>query len=121
MTPTGTQSRDQTARQRARQAMADELEKARKRENKLAEVFTTIDTRNAAQLALGTALTELRDLGIAQADLAELTGLSVREVGAAIKASKANTTQATEQEPTDGGATDTDAHAGEADHGDAEN
>lgn len=121
MTATKIDSRSQTARQRARQAMADELEKARNRENKLAEVFTAIDTLNAAHLALGTALTELRNLGIAQADLADLTGLSVREVSAAVKASKSHTTQTTEQEPTDDGATNADAHASEAEHDNAEN
>lgn len=98
--------------------MADELEKARNRENKLAEVFTAIDTLNAAQLALGTALTELRDLGIAQADLAELTGLSVREVSAAVKASKSHTT---EREPAADGDSDSDSHASEAEHDNAEN
>lgn len=121
MAATKIDSRSQTARQRARQAMADELEKARNRENKLAEVFTAIDTLNAAQLALGTALTELRDLGIAQADLADLTGLSVREVGAAVKASKSHATQTTEQEPAADGDSDSDSHASEAEHDNAEN
>ena len=89
MTQAATQSRDQTARQRARQAMADELAKARKRENKLAEVFTAMDTLDAARLSLGTALNDLRDLGVAQADLAGMSGLSAREVSAAMKAAKA--------------------------------
>lgn len=112
MTQAATQSRDQTARQRARQAMADELEKARKRESKLAEVFTAIDTLNAAQLSLGSALTDLRNLGIAQADLAELSGLSVREVNAAVKASKSHTI---EQDSADDGATDANDHTVESD------
>ncbi|MBB1019903.1 hypothetical protein G6030_01030 [Dietzia sp. E1] len=72
--------------------MADELERARKREAKLVAVFSAIDARDDAQIALGDALVELRDLGVAQADLAEMTGLSAREVGAAIRAAKDNTT-----------------------------
>lgn len=72
--------------------MADELERARKREAKLVAVFSAIDARDDAQIALGDALVELRDLGVAQVDLAEMTGLSAREVGAAIRAAKDNTT-----------------------------
>lgn len=68
--------------------MADELERARKRESKLVVVFSAIDARADAEAALGEALIELKDLGIAQSDLAEMTGLSAREVGAAIRAAK---------------------------------
>ena len=85
---TKTDSRSQTARARARQAMATELERARKRESKLVAVFSAIDTRADAEAALGEALIELNDLGVAQSDLAEMTGLSAREVGAAIRAAK---------------------------------
>lgn len=68
--------------------MAVELERARKRETKLIAVFSAIDAREAAEAALGDALIELRDLGVAQGDLAEMTGLSAREVGAAIRSAK---------------------------------
>ena len=68
--------------------MADELERARKRESKLVAVFSAIDARADAEAALGEALIELKDLGVAQSDLAEMTGLSAREVGAAIRAAK---------------------------------
>lgn len=68
--------------------MADELERARKRESKLVAVFSAIDAREDAEAALGTALIELRDLGVAQADLAEMTGLGAREVTAAIRTAK---------------------------------
>ncbi|GAA1731080.1 hypothetical protein GCM10009832_11240 [Dietzia kunjamensis subsp. schimae] len=88
MATTKTDSRSQTARARARQAMAVELERARKRESKLVAVFSAIDAREEAEAALGNALIELRDLGVAQADLAEMTGLSAREVGAAIRSTK---------------------------------
>ena len=88
MAATKTDSRSQTARARARQAMADELERARKRESKLVAVFSAIDARADAEAALGDALIELKDLGVAQSDLAEMTGLSAREVGAAIRAAK---------------------------------
>lgn len=85
--------------------MADELDRARKREAKLVAVFSAIDARDDAQIALGQALVELQDLGVAQADLAEMTGLSAREVGAAIRAAKDNIT-------------DTDDTANDADGGD---
>ncbi|MFI8592575.1 hypothetical protein [Dietzia maris] len=88
MAATKTDSRSQTARARARQAMADELERARKRESKLVAVFSAIDARADAEAALGDALVELKDLDVAQADLAEMTGLSARDVGAAIRAAK---------------------------------
>jgi len=89
---TKTDSRSQTARARARQAMADELERARKRESTLVAVFSAIDARADAEAALGEALIELKDLGVVQSELAELTGLSAREVGAAIRAAKDRTT-----------------------------
>lgn len=88
---TKTDSRSQTARARARQAMADELERARKRESKLVAVFSAIDARADAEAALGVALIELKDLGVAQSELAEMTGLPAREVGAAIRAAKNRT------------------------------
>ena len=94
MAATKTDSRSQTARARARQAMADELERARKRESKLVAVFSAIDARADAEAALGEALIELKDLGVAQSDLAEMAGLSAREVGAAIRAAKDHTATA---------------------------
>ncbi|MFN3865096.1 MAG: hypothetical protein ACK4MD_00115 [Demequina sp.] len=105
---TKTDSRSQTARARARQAMADELERARKRESKLVAVFSAIDARQDAEVALGEALIELKDLGVAQADLAEMTGLSARDVGAAIRAAKGRTaTGDSTSETTDEHASDT--------------
>lgn len=68
--------------------MAVELERARKRESKLVAVFSAIDTRADAEATLGDALIELKDLGVAQSDLAEMTGLSARDVGAAIRTAK---------------------------------
>ena len=91
---TKTDSRSQTARARARQAMADELERARKRESKLVAVFSAIDARADAEATLGEALIELKDLGVAQADLVEMTGLPAREVGAAIRVAKDRTDSA---------------------------
>ncbi|MCT2059028.1 hypothetical protein AB6N35_16970 [Dietzia cinnamea] len=96
MAATKTDSRSQTARARARQAMADELERARKRESKLVAVFSAIDAHADAEAALGESLIELKDLGVAQSDLAEMTGLSAREVGAAIRAAKNRTATADE-------------------------
>lgn len=116
MTHAATQSRDQTARQRARQAMADELEKARKRENKLAEVFTAMDTLDAARLSLGTALSGLRDLGVPQAELAELSGLSARDVSAAMKAAKTQVEKNTGSSSSNDGGIAAGHHAGTSDH-----
>lgn len=98
MAATKTDSRSQTARARARQAMADELERARKRESKLVAVFFAIDARADAEATLGESLIELKDLGITQAELAGMTGLSAREVGAAIRAAK-NRTDTGDQAP----------------------
>ena len=103
---TKTDSRSQTARARARQAMADELERARKREAKLVAVFSAIDARDDAQVALGEALIELRDLGVTQADLAEMTGLSAREVGAAVRSAKDNETATDDAASNDAAAVD---------------
>lgn len=91
MAATKRDSRSQTARARARQAMATEREKARTRESKLVAVFSAIDARETAEAALGDALIELKELGVRQSDLAEMTGLSAREVGAAIRTAKART------------------------------
>ena len=88
MATTKVDSRSQTARARARQAMAEELERARQRETKLVAVFSAIDAREEAEAALGRSLLKLRDLGVAQAELAEMTGLSSREVAAAIRTAK---------------------------------
>ena len=96
--------------------MADELERARKREAKLVAVFSAIDARDDAQIALGQALVELRDLGVVQADLAEMTGLSAREVGAAIRAAK-NRTSRDDENPEDAGE---DQAATTSDHNGAE-
>lgn len=90
-----TDSRSQTARARARQAMAVELERARKRESKLIAVFSAIDAREEAEATLGGALIELRGLGVPQSDLAEMTGLSARDVGAAIRSAKTPRTTTT--------------------------
>ncbi|WP_235027518.1 hypothetical protein [Dietzia psychralcaliphila] len=116
MAATKTDSRSQTARARARQAMADELERARKRESKLVAVFSAIDARADAEAALGEALIELKDLGVAQSDLAEMTGLSAREVGTAIRAAKDRTA------PDDQTPETTDEHASDttSDHNGAE-
>lgn len=100
MATTKVDSRSQTARARARQAMAEELERARQRESKLVAVFSAIDAREEAEAALGRSLVELRDLGVAQAELSGMTGLSSREVAAAIRSAK-NTTESDADETTE--------------------
>lgn len=115
MARTKTDSRSQTARARARQAMSDELERARKRESTLVAVFSAIDAREDADAALGSALIELRDLGVAQADLAEMTGLAAREVSAAIRIAKERDTPDTTEGQSEGGEQDAPVqdHAGD--------
>lgn len=88
MAATKIDSRSQTARARARQAMGDELDRARKLEGKLVEVFSAIDAREQAEIALGEALLELRDLGVARSELADKTGLTAREVSSALRSAK---------------------------------
>lgn len=98
-----TDSRSQTARARARLAMADELDRARKREAKLVAVFSAIDARHDVEAALGDALIELRGLGVVQSDLAEMTGLSGREVSSAIRTAKDRSTATDPSDQIDGG------------------
>lgn len=81
--------------------MAEELERARQRESKLVAVFSAIDARAEAEAALGRSLLELRDLGVAQAELSGMTGLSSREVAAAIRSAK-DTADADADETTEG-------------------
>lgn len=81
--------------------MSHELERTRKRESMLVDVFSAIDAREEAEMALGNALIELRDLGVTQADLADMTGLSARAVGAAIRSVKISGTAADHAAPSD--------------------
>ena len=73
-------SRSLTSRQRAREAMAADLARAKQREDSLSVVFAALDKRNLADVELGRALRALLDLGDTRAHVAELTGLSSREV-----------------------------------------
>jgi len=65
--------------------MAEELERARKRESGLAAAFTALDARTDADRRAGEALAALRELGESNGSIAELTGLSVREVSALLR------------------------------------
>lgn len=73
------------ARQRARKALQEEMEKLKKREDLLVEVLTAADARDAAEVRLGEALNALRSLGMSQAEMAEGTGLASREISAAMR------------------------------------
>lgn len=111
MVRTATDSKSQTARQRARKAMADELERARNLEAQLATVFTAIDAMEEAKTALGGALTQLRDLGVAQSDLAAKTGLSAREVTSALRSAKEQSNKSDESDSSADNAEATEASA----------
>lgn len=65
--------------------MAAELERARKRESGLAAVFTALDARDDADRRAGEALAALRELGESNGSIADLTGLSVREVSTLLR------------------------------------
>ena len=65
--------------------MAAEVERTRKREAGLVEVFAALDARDDAEMRAASALASLRDLGETVASLAELTGLTSREIGSLVK------------------------------------
>lgn len=116
MATTKTDSRSQSARSRARQAMADQLARAKQREAKLTAVFGAIDAREAAETALGDALRELRDTGLQQTELAEMTGLSTREVSSAIKSAENNENKSAEDTNTANETSESPAPSGDGEH-----
>lgn len=99
---TSRSSRSLTARQRARAAMATELEKAKQRETALVSVFTAIDDRDKTTARLGQELQTLIELGETHTSAAELTGLSPRDISTFVKAATQPHAQDTSNETTNG-------------------
>lgn len=91
------------------------MAKARQREEALASVFAALDARDEAEQRVGTALEAMRELGESNSSLAELTGLTVREVAALLRLTD------TDDEDTGGGDEDqdSDSHDGRDGGGDA--
>lgn len=102
MSTTQKDSRNLSARQRARLATEEHQRKLKQRQTTLARVFSALDARDDATVAAGQALAELKHLGGTNATIAEEIGLDTREVSALLRAVRAT--------PTD---TDTDTDAGD--------
>lgn len=80
MARAGKASVSAAARRRAREANARQRELLEQREAKLAAAFEALDDRDQAEIALGTAINELKELGGTHATIAEELGLSSREL-----------------------------------------
>lgn len=74
------------ARQRARLAVQVDQEKIKRQVDLFTEALTAVDARDQAELRLGQALNELRGMGLSRADIADRSGLTPREVSAAMRA-----------------------------------
>lgn len=78
--PTGSGSKSLTARMRARQAQEEEFARQKQITDLLAGVFSALDSRAAADIAVGKALVSLRQIGEPVSAIARKTGLTTREV-----------------------------------------
>lgn len=74
------------ARQRARLAVQADQEKIKRQVDLFTEALTAVDARDQAEIRLGQALNELRGMGLSRADIADRSGLTSREVSAAMRA-----------------------------------
>lgn len=101
MSTTKKESRNLSARQRARLATEEHQRKLKQRQTILARVFSALDARDDATVAAGQALAELKHLGGTNATIAEEIGLDTREVSALLRHANQTTN------------TDTDTDTGE--------
>ncbi|WP_125197051.1 hypothetical protein [Corynebacterium bovis] len=114
MSTTQKDSRNLSARQRARLATEEHQRTLKQRQTTLARVFSALDARDDATLAAGQALAELKQLGGTNATIAEEIGLDTRDVSALLRhANRANTD--TGDERTDDRDRDTNPTPGEPD------
>lgn len=74
------------ARQRARLAVQVDQEKIKRQVDLFTEALTAVDARDQAEIRLGQALNELREMGLSRTDIADRSGLTSREVSAAMRA-----------------------------------
>ena len=93
--PTGSGSKSLTARMRARQAQEEEFARQKQITALLAGVFSALDSRAAADIAVGKALVSLRQIGEPVSAIARKTGLTTREVNNLIAL-----TETEDEEPT---------------------
>lgn len=93
--PTGSGSKSLTARMRARQAQEEEFARQKQITDLLAGVFSALDSRAAADIAVGKALVSLRQIGEPVSAIARKTGLTTREVNNLIAL-----TETEDEEPT---------------------
>lgn len=84
MPSTTKHTRDLDARQRARLATERDRERVKRREDKLVAAFRELDKRTEAEIKVGEAIIELKELGGTNATIADELGLTPRDVGALI-------------------------------------
>lgn len=77
-----------TARQRARKALQRDQETQKRREQALATVLDGLDERDKIAARIGTALSDLIDLGDNRTSAGELAGLTAREVTGFLRAAE---------------------------------
>ncbi len=85
MPTTKKDSRNLSARQRARLATEENQRKLKTRQKALARVFSALDARDDATVAAGHALAELKQLGGTNTTIAEEIGLDTRDVSALLR------------------------------------
>ncbi|RRQ11990.1 hypothetical protein [Corynebacterium bovis] len=113
MSTTKKDSRNLSARQRARLATEEHQRTLKQRQTTLARVFSALDARDDATLAAGQALAELKQLGGTNATIADEIGLDTREVSALLRhANRATTNTDTDTDDRD---RDTNPTPGEPD------
>lgn len=119
MSTTQKDSRNLSARQRARLATEENQRKLKARQKALAKVFSALDARDDATVAAGRALAELKQLGGTNATIAEEIGLDTRDVSALLRTARAATTDTdTGEQPIDDRYQDTTPTPGEPDTND---
>lgn len=98
--PTGSGSKSLTARMRARQAQEEEFARQKQITDLLAGVFSALDSRAAADIAVGKALVSLRQVGEPVSAIARKTGLTTREVNNLIALTETEDEEPTPTSPT---------------------
>lgn len=98
--PTGSGSKSLTARMRARQAQEEEFARQKQITDLLAGVFSALDARAAADIAVGKALVSLRQIGEPVSAIARKTGLTTREVNNLIALTETEDEEPTTTSPT---------------------
>ena len=85
---------------RARQAQEEEFARQKQITDLLAGVFSALDSRAAADIAVGKALVSLRQIGAPVSAIARKTGLTTREVNNLIALTETEDEEPTTTSPT---------------------